>query len=185
MPEFRKPRGVRHQLATVLAIALAGKLAGVRGVMALGEFAGRLTQKQLAAVRAFRSPRSGRLEAPSASSFHRILSSLDPENLDRALRRWAASRQEPGGALALDGKAAPERTEGPNPERVLIAAVAHGSGLTLGQTASDSAGGEILGARRLLRKIPAAGRVMTLDALHSCPETAHLTMARGGLRHAG
>ena len=35
--------------------------------------------------------------------FHRILSSLDPEDLDRALRRWAASRQEPGGALALDG----------------------------------------------------------------------------------
>ena len=64
--------------------------------------------------------------------------------------RWAASRQEPGGALILDGKAAPERTEGPNPERVLIAAMAHGSGLTLGQTASDSAGGEILDARRLL-----------------------------------
>ena len=76
--------------------------------MALGEFAGRLTQTQLAA---FRSPRSGRLEAPSTSSFHRILSSLDPEDLDRALRRWAASRQEPGGTLALDGKAAPERIE--------------------------------------------------------------------------
>ena len=39
-------------------------------------------------------------------------------------RRWAASRQEPGGTLALDGKAASERTEGPNPERVLITTVA-------------------------------------------------------------
>ena len=85
----------------MLAIALAGKLAGVRGVMALGEFAGRLTRAQLVAVWAFRSPRSGRLEPPSAPSFHRILSSLDPEDLDRALRRWAASRQGPVWALAL------------------------------------------------------------------------------------
>ena len=35
VPEFRKPRGVRHQLATVLAIALAGKLTGGWGMMAL------------------------------------------------------------------------------------------------------------------------------------------------------
>ena len=74
VPEFRKPRGVRHQLSTVLAIALAGKLAGVR---------------------AFCSPRSGRPEPPSASLFHRILSSLDPEALDRALRRWPWTARRP------------------------------------------------------------------------------------------
>ena len=60
-----------------------------------------------AAVRAFRSPRNGRLEALSGSSFHRILSALD-----RALRHWAASRQESGGALALDDKAASEQVGG-------------------------------------------------------------------------
>ena len=81
--------------------------------------------------------------------------------------------------LALDSKAASERTDGPNPERALIAAVAHGSGLTIGQMASDSAGGEILGAYQLPRKIPAAGRVMTLDALCSCPETARLITELG------
>ena len=59
--------GVRQQLATVLAVALAGKLA---------------------AVRVFRSPRSGRLEPPPASSFRCILSPLNPEDLDRVLRRW-------------------------------------------------------------------------------------------------
>ena len=43
---------------------------------------------------------------------------------------------------------------GPNLERVLIAAVAHGSGLTLGQTTSDSAGGEILGTCGCCTKSP-------------------------------
>ena len=62
---------------------------------------------------------------------------------------------------------------------MLIAAVAHDSGLTVGQTASDSAGGEILGAHWLLRKIPAADRVMTLDTLHGCPETARLITELG------
>ena len=77
--------------------------------------------------------------------------------------------------LALDGKAASERAEGPNPERVLTVAVARGSG----QMASDSVGEEILGVRWLLRKIPTAGRVMTLDALHSCPETVRLILDLG------
>ena len=46
-------------------------------------------------------------------------------------------------ALALDGKSAPlNRPAGRDDGRMLVAAVAHGSGLVLGQTASDSAGGE-------------------------------------------
>ncbi len=94
-------------------------------------------------------------------------------------RRCASSRQGPGGALALDGKAASAWGEGPNPERVLIVAVAHGDGLTVDRTASDGVGGEILGVRRLLREIPVAGRVLTLDALHSRPETARLIVGLG------
>lgn len=116
VPEYRKARGVRYQLASVLAVAVAAKLAGAQGVTAMGEFAARLTQRQLAAVRAFRSPRSGRLVAPSKSTLHRILSELDPDTLDRAVRRFLASRRPPDTALALDGKAAPfSRPGGPTP----------------------------------------------------------------------
>ena len=61
---------------------------------------------------------------------------------------------------------------------MFVAALAHGSGVVAGQTASDGAGGEILGARRLIREIDVAGRVLTLDALHSCPETARLIVDR-------
>ncbi len=163
VPDYRSARGVRHRLATVLAIALASKLAGVRGVTAIAEFADRLTQAQLAAVRARLSPSTGRRVPPSRTSFHRILSELDPDALERALREWAALGGTPGAPVAVDGKSAPGWVRGPSGDRMLVAAVEHGSGVTLGQTASDSAGSEIVGARRLLSELDIRGRVVTLD----------------------
>ena len=174
-------RGRRHSLATVLALSAAAKLAGARGPTAIAEFAARLTQRQLAAVRAFRSPTTGRLVAPLKSCVHRVLSELDPDALDDAARRFAAAGRPAGGALAVDGKSAPlNRPGSPDPDRMFVAAVEHGSGVVRGQVASDSAGGEIEGARRLLREIGVADRVATLDALHGCPNTARLIVDGGG-----
>ena len=180
VPEFRSARGVRHSLATVLAIAAAAKLAGAQGPTAIAEFGARLDQRRLAAARAFRSPATGRLAPPSRASMHRLLSGVDPDALDRAVRRFSADRLPPEGALAIDGKAAPlNRPGGPDDGRMLPAAVAHGAGVVAGQTASDGAGGEITGARRLIRELDVAGRVLTLDALHSCPKTARLIIGEG------
>lgn len=181
VPEYRSARGVRHTLASVLAIAVAAKLAGAQGPTAMAEFAARLDQRQLAAARAFRSPATGRLTPPSRASLHRILSALDPEALDDAVRRFSAACQPANGALALDGKAAPaNRPGGPDDSRMFLAAIRHGDGVVLGQTHSDSAGGEITGARRLIDELDCAGYTVTLDALHSCPNTARLIVEQGG-----
>lgn len=181
VPEYRSARGVRHSLASVLAIAVAAKLAGAQGPTAMAEFAARLDQRQLAAARAFRSPTTGRLTPPSRASLHRILSALDPDALDGAVRRFSAACQPAHGALALDGKAAPaNRPGGPDEDRMFLAAIRHGDGVVLGQTHSDSAGGEITGARRLLDELGCAGYTVTLDALHSCPNTARLIIEQGG-----
>ena len=51
------------------------------------------------------------------------------------------SRQIRAGPLALDGKAASEQTEWPNPERVLTEAVAHGSGLHSGRQSPTALAG--------------------------------------------
>ena len=67
VPDFRSTRGRRYPLATILAIAVAAKLAGYHGATAIGEFA--LTQHQLRALRAFYSPRLGRFTAPSTTAF--------------------------------------------------------------------------------------------------------------------
>ena len=77
--------------------------------------------------------------------------------LDRAVRDFAAARRPPEGALAIDGKSAPlNRPGGADDSRMLLAAVGHGTGVVAGQTASDSAAGEILGAWRLIRELDVA-----------------------------
>ncbi len=145
----------------MLAIAVAAKLSGVRGVVAIGEFASRLTQSQLSAVSAFFSPSRQRYVAPSRSSIHRILTELDSQLLDRAVRGFVDQCRRPVGAMALDGKSADgELMRGRDDERTLVAAIEHGSGLVCGQVASATGGGEIEGARRLLREIDIAGRVV-------------------------
>ena len=54
------------------------------------------------------------------------------------------------------------------------------SGCSPGQIGSDSAGGEILGVRRLLGEIGVAGRVVTMNSLHACPNTARPIVDGGG-----
>ena len=56
LPEYRKPRGKRYPLKTVLTIAVAARLAGYRGVTAFAQFANLLSQQQLEMVEAFFSP---------------------------------------------------------------------------------------------------------------------------------
>ena len=73
VPEFRGTRGRRYPLATILAIAVAAKLAGYHGTRAFAEFASALTQHQLRALRAFYSHRLGRFTAPTTTTFFNIL----------------------------------------------------------------------------------------------------------------
>ena len=69
-----------------------GKLAGYHGVTAFAEFAQALSQEQLRALRAYYSHRLQRFTAPTATTFHNILATLDPDVLDRAVRTWAEHR---------------------------------------------------------------------------------------------
>ena len=119
-------RPKRYPLNTVLAIAVAARLAGYRGV---NEFAALLSQEQLEAVGAFWSPSKQRYTAPAITTFHNILAALPPETLDNAIGQWTGQhstshglrhgREGPARRLEADRRRA----------RMMVAAVEHDSGM--------------------------------------------------------
>ena len=136
VPDFRSTRGRRYPLATILAIAVAAKLAGYHGATAIGEFSQALTQHQLRALRAFYSPRLGRFTAPSTTAFVKVLTNLDPDVLDRAARTWAAQQASRTDPVAIDGKYIRGAARyNPGAKHLLVAAAEHRSGIVLGQEA--------------------------------------------------
>ena len=173
VPEYRLARGKRYPLNTVLALAVAARLAGYRGVTAFAQFAGLLSQDQLEAVGAFRSPSKQRYTAPSITTFHNILAALAPETLDHAIGQWTGQHRTAHAPVAMDGKdlrGASAQTQNGRP--MMVAALEHGSGLVLGQQEIDDKTNEIPVVRDLSSSLGLAGRTVTLDALHAQQDTA-------------
>ncbi len=60
VPDFRRAQGRKHQTATVLAIYLLARLAGLHGGKAATAYAQSLSQRKSEALGAWRNPRPGR-----------------------------------------------------------------------------------------------------------------------------
>ena len=173
VPECRLARGKRYPLNTVLALAVAARLAGYRGVTAFAQFARLLNQDQLKAVGAFYSPTKQRYTAPSITTFHNILAALPPETLDNAICQWTGQHSTAHAPVAMDGKdlrGASAQTE--NGRRMMVAALEHGTGLVLGQKEIDDKTNEIPDVRDLSSGLDLAGRTVTVDAMHAQHDTA-------------
>jgi predicted transposase YbfD/YdcC len=91
----RKPRGKRHPLSSLISVLVAGVAAACSGALAVAQAAAGWDQDVLAAHGCWRSPRTGRLAAPSASAFDRLPGLLDADELEAALSGAVAT-------LALD-----------------------------------------------------------------------------------
>jgi hypothetical protein len=98
----RRGQGCRHRLATVLALATAGTLAGMRGHKAISGWVGQLGQHALARFRCRRE--DGRYVAPSPSTIRDALLRVDAGLVDAALRRFHVICGNAGTALAIEAK---------------------------------------------------------------------------------
>jgi DDE_Tnp_1-associated len=109
-PDPRRPRGVRHTLASVLLTSVAAVLAGARSFAAIGEWAADAPPEVLAALGVRFDPLAGRFRPPGEATIRRVLESAGAAMLDGAVTSWLASAQagQPGRgrrAVAVDGKA--------------------------------------------------------------------------------
>jgi predicted transposase YbfD/YdcC len=95
LTDRRKAQGKRHPLASLVSVQVAGIAAACTGPLAVAQAAAGWDQDVLEAHGCWRSPRTGRLAAPSASMLDRLGRLLDPDELEAALTGAVA-------ALALD-----------------------------------------------------------------------------------
>ena len=99
--DTRKRRGVRHQLAAVVGLALCAVLAGARSFVAIAEWAADADRATLAKLGIWET-------VPCESTFRRVLQSLDAQALDERLGEWSLARSQPVAdmqrVIAIDGK---------------------------------------------------------------------------------
>jgi predicted transposase YbfD/YdcC len=90
VPDPRARRGVRHDLASILAIATAAVLAGRKSVLAVGEWAAEAPQELLAALGARQSRPDGCFTVPHLATFRRVLKNADAAAVDAVIGSFLA-----------------------------------------------------------------------------------------------
>ena len=185
VPEWRAKKGRDYSLPCLLAIMVMATLSGiVRGQRDLAAFAAKLTQFQLRALGSYRK-RDGSCDYPKETTFQRVLAQLDAVAFERILIEWEIQRAGkmcddplavPDDQIAIDGKAQRGSTPHVADEQKaqLVSGQSQPSGSVLGTVAVEHKSNEIPAARKLLKKLgPLDGKMLMLDALHTCQQTLH------------
>ena len=158
----RKPRGVRHRLQAILAIAACAVVAGANSFVAIAEWAAAATPAALTRLGV-----TG--EVPSESTIRRTINKIDANGLDRILGAWTAQRASSPRdflVIAVDGKSLRGSATTGGRCRHLLAAFTHGGGMVIGQLDVDIKTNEIPMFSTLLDSIDLLGALVTADALH-------------------
>ena len=176
VPDPRKPRGVRHRLAGVLAVTMAATLAGARSFVAIAEWAADATPEALA--------RLGIAAAvPSESTIRRCLQRLAPDQLDRLVGAWMWLRTSTIGerrVIAFDCKTLRGARDAAGNLTHLLAGLCQRTGTVIAQIAVGAKTNEIPMLTKLLDTLDIAAAVITADALHCQRGTAEYIVDRGG-----
>jgi hypothetical protein len=134
VPDPRRPRGRRHPLAAILALATAAMLGGARSLYAIWQW-GRLQEPAVVKALGFT-----REQTPSVATLHRVFSRLDVAAFEAVLRTWAQANLGDGAeAIAIDGTGVRGIHGEELPGVRLVAAYAPKAGLVLAQ--AGGAGG--------------------------------------------
>jgi predicted transposase YbfD/YdcC len=176
VPDPRKPRGKRHGLAGVLAIALAATLAGARSFVAIAEWAADAAPGVLALLGVTGT-------VPCESTIRRCLQRLAPDELDKLIGAWMWLRTttiDGRRVIAFDGKTLRGARDGAGNLVHLLAGLCQTTGTVLTQIAVGAKTNEIPMLRTLLGSFDITGAVITADALHCQRDTAEAIVGAGG-----
>ncbi len=180
VPDPRAPRGRRHPLIAILAVAAAAVLAGARSMTAIAEWAAEAPQPVRAALGA-RHHAPSHYSVPAETTIRRTLGRLDPQALATAIGAWLCDRdrlqRQRRRAIAVDGKTL--RGAKHHGRQVhLLAAMDHATRCVLAQRQVDGAPGEVPAFQPLLDGLDLSGAVITADALHTHADAAEFLVSQ-------
>ena len=200
--DHRKPKGVRHKLPAILLVCAAAMLSGAHGPTDIAEWAADLPEEMLLRLHLRRSPSTGKVAAPSASTIQRALRAVDREALDRvvcetlagqvATRRTGRDRRNdddaggddnepPLAGIAVDGKSLRGAVQPDGRAVHLLSAMTHDNRVVIAQQEVGHKTNEIKLFRPLLEDVDLRGCLITADALHAQDDHANFLV---GEKHA-
>ncbi len=125
IPDPRRAQGRRHRLSTVLAIAAGATLCGMRGYLAISDWAKSLGQK--ARGRFCCRFQNKHYIVPSLSIIRDVLIRVDRVHLDHALQRWNEAYGQKDESLAIDGKTMCNAIDDQGYQTHIMSAIGHQS----------------------------------------------------------
>jgi predicted transposase YbfD/YdcC len=181
VPDRRRVRGRRHQLAAILALACGAVTAGAKSLTAIAEWAAAAPAAVLAAFGVRRDRRDGTWVVPSETTIRRTLGGIDADALDAQVGAWllalAGYGAEEDGAgdqmvIAVDGKTARGAKDKDGTAPHLLAAITCDEVAAIAQQQVSVKSNEIPAFAPLLQDLDLDGAVILADALHTQREHA-------------
>jgi hypothetical protein len=175
--EYRKGR-IYYPTAGLLTLIFCAVISGVSsGQRDLAAYASALTQSQLRALGFRKRDRwTRKLLAPKESTFFRLLSAIDPCELERALlgcldKLLGTPDADEDKLVVIDGKAL-RSSDG----KQVVSAFSVMSGRWMGSEMIEEKSNEIPAGRKLIEKLPVDNAMILTDALHTQFENARKTV---------
>jgi predicted transposase YbfD/YdcC len=184
IPDPRDSRGIRHKLPTILGLCTAAVLAGCVSLVEITDFVSGADQQLLTALGA-RQGRSNRCRAPHPDTVERLFAALGAQALADHLGGYLFDRAGIGcvgapiagplllPAIAVDGKAVRGAIGADGQIPYLLAAATHTNATVIAERLVGAKSNEVPQFQPLLRGLPLAGCVLTMDAGHTV--RAHAT----------
>lgn len=170
IPDPRRAQGRRHDLPTLLTLAILSLCSGHLSYLAMKEWCINYQDILLNKV-----PFLGR-HMPNEATFHRVFSTLSEKALEEVLGAWIQTviPLVKGEGIAIDGKTI--HKTGVH----IVAAFAHIAKAVLFEIGTDEKGKELVIGPEVIKKISVKDRIVTGDALFTQRTFCELITSRNG-----